>query len=58
MVAGILLILIFGMAFCLMPLWVIWTVQQLFGVDWSAKYWAVFSLLLIIGILFNSNRKG
>lgn len=40
----------------LMPLWVMWTVKELFNIDWSGKYWAVFSLIMIVSATFNFKR--
>ena len=52
-VVGLIFLCLFAM-----PLWVIWTVEQLWGVDWHSKYWAVWSLVMIIGLMQNSGYKG
>jgi hypothetical protein len=57
----VMILIMLGLLFAalfLTPLWLIWTVKELFAVDWATKYWAVFSLIMIVGIIFNSNRNG
>lgn len=53
-----LMLLVIILAFWfLSPLWLIWVVKELFGVDWHSKYWAVWSLMLLVGFVTNASRS-
>lgn len=40
-----------------LPWWLIWVVHQLFNVDWSHKYWAVWGFIMIVNAVLTTNRR-
>ena len=56
----LIVVLAWILGFCvtwLMTKGTIWVMGSLFNVDWSHKFWAVFVLILLIGMIFGPVRK-
>jgi hypothetical protein len=52
---AILILLVLLCVSFLIPFWLMWTVKELFTLDWSGHYWAVWSLIAIIGMILRTN---